>query len=185
MSKVQLQGNVSGTGVFTIASPNSNTDRTLTLPNQTGTILTNASTAGFPAGSVIQVVNSSATSGSTSTTSISFVATGRSLSITPTSASSKIAVCFNFNAQVTTGAQCQAFYTILRNSTNILNSNGNLLYNNSATNLHSPICLFVVDSPSTTSSVTYSLQHRAASSSTSIIDADFGAFTITLMEIAG
>jgi hypothetical protein len=40
MSKVQLQGNVSGTGVFTIASPNSNTDRTLTLPNETGTILT-------------------------------------------------------------------------------------------------------------------------------------------------
>jgi hypothetical protein len=40
MSKVQLQGNASGTGVFTIASPNSNTDRTLTLPNETGTILT-------------------------------------------------------------------------------------------------------------------------------------------------
>jgi hypothetical protein len=43
MSKVQLQGNVSGTGVFTIASPNSNTDRTLTLPDNTGTILTSAS----------------------------------------------------------------------------------------------------------------------------------------------
>jgi hypothetical protein len=44
MSKVQLQGNVSGTGVFTIASPNSNTDRTLTLPDNTGTILTSATT---------------------------------------------------------------------------------------------------------------------------------------------
>jgi len=44
MSKVQLQGNASGTGVFTIASPNSNTDRTLTLPDNTGTILTSAST---------------------------------------------------------------------------------------------------------------------------------------------
>ena len=40
MSKVQLQGNVSGTGVFTIASPNSNTDRTLTLPDNSGTVLT-------------------------------------------------------------------------------------------------------------------------------------------------
>jgi hypothetical protein len=38
MSKVQLSGNVSGTGVFTIASPNSNTDRTLTLPDATGTV---------------------------------------------------------------------------------------------------------------------------------------------------
>ena len=46
MSKVQLQGNVSGTGVFTIASPNSNTDRTLTLPDNTGTVVTTGSTGG-------------------------------------------------------------------------------------------------------------------------------------------
>ena len=44
MSKVQLQGNVSGTGIFTIASPNSNTDRTLTLPDNTGTLLSSSST---------------------------------------------------------------------------------------------------------------------------------------------
>jgi hypothetical protein len=44
MSKVQLSGNASGTGIFTIASPNSNTDRTLTLPDNTGTLVTTAST---------------------------------------------------------------------------------------------------------------------------------------------
>ena len=38
MSKVQLAGNASGTGIFQIASPNSNTDRTLTLPDATGTV---------------------------------------------------------------------------------------------------------------------------------------------------
>jgi len=54
MSKVQLQGNASGTGVFTIASPNSNTDRTLTLPDNTGTILTSASTITPSDGSVTQ-----------------------------------------------------------------------------------------------------------------------------------
>jgi hypothetical protein len=43
MSKVQLAGNANGTGIFTIASPNSNTDRTLTLPDNTGTLLTSAS----------------------------------------------------------------------------------------------------------------------------------------------
>lgn len=42
MSKVQLQGNASGTGIFTIASPNSNTDRTLTLPDSSGTLATTA-----------------------------------------------------------------------------------------------------------------------------------------------
>ena len=47
MSKVALSGNASGTGTFTIASPNGNTDRTLTLPDNTGTILTTA-TAGVP-----------------------------------------------------------------------------------------------------------------------------------------
>jgi hypothetical protein len=42
MSQIKLSPNASGTGIFTIASPNSNTDRTLTLPDQTGTVLTNA-----------------------------------------------------------------------------------------------------------------------------------------------
>ena len=37
MSKVALSGNASGTGTFTIASPNSNTDRTLSLPDASGT----------------------------------------------------------------------------------------------------------------------------------------------------
>ena len=47
MSKVALSGNALGTGTFTIASPNSNTDRTLSLPDASGTILTTA-TAGVP-----------------------------------------------------------------------------------------------------------------------------------------
>jgi hypothetical protein len=44
MSKVAIQGNASGTGTFTLAAPNSNTDRTLTLPDEAGTVLTSAST---------------------------------------------------------------------------------------------------------------------------------------------
>ena len=40
MSKLAIQGNASGTGTFTIAAPNSNTDRTLTLPDEAGTVLT-------------------------------------------------------------------------------------------------------------------------------------------------
>ena len=44
MSNIALTPNASGTGVFTIASPNSNTNRTLTLPDNTGTILTSVST---------------------------------------------------------------------------------------------------------------------------------------------
>ena len=45
MSKVAIKGNASGTGTFTIESPNSNTDRTLVLPDEAGTVLTSASGA--------------------------------------------------------------------------------------------------------------------------------------------
>jgi len=39
MSKVKIQGNASGTGTLTISAPNTNTDRTLTLPDGAGEIL--------------------------------------------------------------------------------------------------------------------------------------------------
>jgi len=44
MSLIRLQTNASGTGTLTIAAPNTNTDRTLTLPNSTGTIATDVTT---------------------------------------------------------------------------------------------------------------------------------------------
>ena len=40
MSKIALTPNSSGTGTFTLAAPNSNTSRTLTLPDSTGELLT-------------------------------------------------------------------------------------------------------------------------------------------------
>ena len=43
MSKVKIEGNASGTGTLTISAPNTNTDRTLTLPDGAGEILTDAS----------------------------------------------------------------------------------------------------------------------------------------------
>jgi hypothetical protein len=44
MSKVAIEGNASGSGTFTIASPNSNTNRTLTLPDSTGTVVVSGTT---------------------------------------------------------------------------------------------------------------------------------------------
>ena len=51
MSLIKLQGNASGTGAFTIAAPNSNTDRTLTLPDATGTVNVSGLANEVPAGS--------------------------------------------------------------------------------------------------------------------------------------
>jgi hypothetical protein len=47
MSKIALSGDVAGTGTFTIASPNSNSNYTLTLPTESGTVLTGGTTTGF------------------------------------------------------------------------------------------------------------------------------------------
>jgi len=51
MSNIALTPNASGTGTFTIASPNSNTNRTLTLPDATGTVNISGLANEVPAGS--------------------------------------------------------------------------------------------------------------------------------------
>lgn len=51
MSRITLSGNPSGTGTFTIASPNSNTDRTLNLPDAGGSINVSGLANEVPAGS--------------------------------------------------------------------------------------------------------------------------------------
>jgi hypothetical protein len=47
LSKIALAGAVSGTATFTIESPATSTNRTLTLPDNTGTIITQNSTPAF------------------------------------------------------------------------------------------------------------------------------------------
>ena len=49
MSKISLTPNASGTGTFTIASPDSNTNRTLTLPDVDGPLLAGSQAAFIPA----------------------------------------------------------------------------------------------------------------------------------------
>ena len=102
MSKISFQPNAVGSGTFTIASPNSGTNRTLTLPDETGTVLTAASSLAaanltgtvasgrMPAGSVLQVVSNQLTSsGSKSGGSWQTIL---SASITPSNSSNKIIV---------------------------------------------------------------------------------------------
>jgi hypothetical protein len=43
MSNITVQGNASGSGVITLESPNTNSNRTVTLPDETGTLLTSVS----------------------------------------------------------------------------------------------------------------------------------------------
>lgn len=47
MTKIAISPNVSGTGTFTIAAPDSNTDRTLTLPDAVGSVVLNEGSGTF------------------------------------------------------------------------------------------------------------------------------------------
>jgi len=94
MSSVAISGNAGGTGVFTLASPSSSSNFTLTLPARTGTLITTASP-----GTVLQVVNVQTGATASTTAVIPFDNTipqnteGTELftvAITPTSATSKL-----------------------------------------------------------------------------------------------
>jgi len=50
MAKVKIQGHASGTGVLTVTAPNTSTDRTITLPDATGTLATTADSVGGATG---------------------------------------------------------------------------------------------------------------------------------------
>ena len=121
MSKVVITGNASGTGDFTIAAPNSNTNRTLTLPDETGTVDTLQR-----AGNVLQMVNlvystqSSMTVGTTDTD-----ITGMNLSITPVKSGSK----FRIDARLfgESSSAWQIVFNIHRGTTR-LNTTSNLNY---------------------------------------------------------
>lgn len=62
MSRIAFNGNPLGTGTVTIASPNTNSDRTVTLPDATGTLITNSGTEAISAASL--TVSGASTTGS-------------------------------------------------------------------------------------------------------------------------
>jgi hypothetical protein len=206
MSKIILQSSNTGTGDITIASPNSNTDRTLTLPDNSGTVLTSATTTGFPAGTVLQVVTTfKDTVFSAALSGVSFTdVTGFSATITPRATTSRILVLANFGLS-TTGIAAGA--RLLRDATSISNGSVSGSRTSAATpavsnagdgNRGVPTSINFVDSPSTTSAVTYKLQIGSLEPSgthtvyfgTSGADSDFTYIarmgnSITLLEIAG
>ena len=202
MSSIKLESNASGTGIFTIASPNSNTNRTLTLPDNTGTILTSATTTGFPAGSVLQVVSATKTDTfSTASTSLVDV-TGLSVSITPKSATSKILVMTTFMYSSNSGTGYPRV-VMKRDSTTIfagtpVSNRLGVLNQTNVYNADSNFALQVaanfIDEPATTSALTYKIQALQTSGNTVRIgatgddpdSANFGprfASSIVLLEI--
>lgn len=181
MSKVVIQGNASGTGDFTIAAPNSNTDRTLTLPDVAGTVLTSGSNADFPAGSVLQVVHVDGPSSIVSKTGAGSL-TVLSAAITPSSTSNKVLVLGTAYAAGVGGTNTWLQIQILRGATILKYGPYQGI---SLANQGSALATNHLDSPSTTSSTTYNINIERGSSGTSGWGTSTNRGSITLMEIAG
>ena len=191
MSLVKVSGNASGTGTLTIAAPNTNSDYTLTLPTNTGTLISTASTgqvipkAALPTGSVLQVVNAT-TIAAISTSSTSFVTTGFSVSITPSSSTSKVLLFVNGGGGFSGDINRSIFSTIYRGATNLGDATYGLerMYGNSSSVI-APHSMSVLDSPATTSSTTYTCYFKSsAAANVDFSAADRGIISFTAMEIA-
>ena len=181
MSLVQVQGNASGTGTLTIAAPNTNSNYTLTLPQNTGTLISTKST-----GAVLQVVMGT-TSTQVSTTSATFVDTGLSATITPSSTSSKILIFVSQNG-IMKGAAANVVVnlSLVRTSTEIQRFGYPVGYTNAANYWGGGQSTAYLDSPATTSATTYKTQVSISGGATVDVQRDnIPTSTIILMEIAG
>ena len=141
-----------------------------------------AARANWGAGGVLQVVNATGTS-ALSTTSSTAVSLGFTASITPTSATSKILVQFYGRVyRATAGAESTV--QIWRGGSSI--QGGYTVFTNT-TAIAALQTLIVLDSPATTSSVTYSLYGAISGGGSTIINpnnAADGIYGFVLMEIS-
>jgi hypothetical protein len=163
----------------------------LTLPTTSGTVLTSASQsipkAALPTGSVLQVVNT-ATTTSISTTSATAVSTVLTASITPLYSSSKILIrTFANGVQKNPGsADTGAVIWLYKNGSNLQKFGEYIAWTNaSGSNDVGTAAIEYLDSPATTSSITYTIYLSSTVSGQQVfINAGGDYSTINLMEIA-
>ena len=148
-----------------------------------GSTLDLSAGAVFPAGSIIQVVNFT-TDTLTSTTSTSYVNTSLTSSITPSSATSKILVMASAGRLRTQSSAVEASVRLYRGDvtgTDLTPSEAGTAYTPTA-DTRTTFAMVYLDSPATTSSVTYTIGLRSLSPNTT----QFGLTqSMVLMEVAG
>jgi hypothetical protein len=130
-------------------------------------------------GRVVQMVQSSSTT-QASTTSGSYVGTGHTASITPTSTSSKILVLMYAPLWQTNGFGGNAFLSLYRNGVNLLNDM--IVLSAPGQNSYGSVSFNLLDSPATTSSVSYQPYIRADQGGNTFYNGTSAA-SITLLEI--
>lgn len=138
--------------------------------------------AQLPAGSVLQVLNFTYTTPETYTNT-SFAASGITLTITPTAATSKILITGSVDLYV--GAAIYNIVTVYRNSVTNLGATNygfGALYGNTGDRF-GQVSFTYLDSPATTSATTYTV-YRRVSSGTGYMNNNSEMSTFTVWEIA-
>ena len=151
---------------------------TITIPS--GATITNSGTAtGFGGGKVLQVVQAKLET-EASTASTSFVSTGLTAAITCSATSSKVMLIVA--APIYNNTADKYYYGTVYRAANIANTafiiarnNGSAIGTNAAINY--------LDSPSSTSELTYTYYHKVDSGATGYISINDYTSTITLLEI--
>jgi hypothetical protein len=189
---IVLAGSTSGS--VTLQEPAIAGTTVLDLPAVSGTILTTGSSgqsipkAALPTGSVLQVVNATYVT-ETSNATTTYVDTGLSATITPTSSSSKILVIVDQSDiySPSSGNPVGVKIQLLRGSTSILVFTGYAGYQSLGNiDVGSATCNYL-DSPATTSATTYKTQFAKQANNTGTVyvqNGGVGYSSITLMEIA-
>ena len=144
--------------------------------------------ANLPAGSVLQVVYGSDTTYS-STTSTSYVTTGVTANITPSSTSSKVLMFISLNGLYKLNANYYATTAIYKDGSLLTYADAIAGYTSNDDYGSGHVSISYLDSPSSTSTLTYDLRIRSTSGNGIIWNnydgSNISRSTITLMEIAG
>jgi len=160
---------------------------TITVPS--GATIVNSGTAtGFGGGLVLQVVTGTTTTKVTNSTNV-FADTGLTVNITPASSSNKVLImgtqsnCFKSVDSAATSMHLR----LLRDSTEVLDIADRILLTDTTLEQAQNASFHCLDSPSSTSELTYKTQFRnhADLASVSVQNEVTGKSTIIAMEISG
>ena len=170
----------SSNGSVELVPTNTASNFTVTVPAVTGTMLTNKS-----AGTVLQVVNATYGTQVSSSTS-TFVDTGLTATITPTSASSKILVLVSQTGLGKESSNTTISLRLMRGASSLFTVENYAAANNATTyNYVAGTSVNYLDSPATTSATTYKTQFNSQSNTAiTYVQGNTSTSTITLMEIA-
>jgi hypothetical protein len=136
---------------------------------------------------ILQVVQGTYSSPAVSS-STTYADTGLSATITPQSSTSKILVLVHQAScgKVAGNTQTHMYLQLLRNSTSVIVFDGSATYtNSSADNYIGTVSTAYLDSPATTSAITYKTQFRNNVNAASVaVQVNSTTSTITLLEVS-